>query len=183
MKRSDSPFVQYCNELLSLGYLYPGQFFAAITQSAWGCLHSVEWNGGMVECFIGKYLIIQHVLYSEQWALRCVLCMHCWLDGWLVRLVLHCMNFELWPRPGYTFTLWCMQGNQAPQYVTHSFFTYCITTIRQRKEFSYNCPGICLLMSLVWAGKSWTTTLGGMCSISGLKLGHTALTQGRLQWK
>ena len=40
-------------------------------------------------------------------------CMHCWLDGWLARLVLYCMNFELWPRPGYTFTLWCMQGNQA----------------------------------------------------------------------
>ena len=145
------------------------------------------WNYGMLH---RTYLIIQHVLYSEQWALRCVLCMHCWLDGWLVRLVLHCINFELWPRPGYTFTLWCMQGNQAPQYVSHlitnchfSFSTYCMSTIRQRKEFSYNHPGICLLVSSVWAGKSWTTTLGGMCSISRLKLGHTALTQGRLQWK
>ena len=113
-----------------------------------------------------------------------------WLAGWLATLVLHCMNFELWPRAGYTFTLWCMQGNQAPQYVSRlitnyhfSFFTYCMSTIRQRKEFSYNRPGICLLMSSVWAGKIWTTTLGGMCSISGLKLGHTALTQGRLQWK
>jgi len=28
--------------------------------------------------------------------------MHCWLDGWLARLVLHCMIFELSPRPGYT---------------------------------------------------------------------------------
>ena len=54
------------------------------------------WNGGMLH---RTYLIIQHVLYSEQWALCCVLCMHCWLDGWLARLVLHCMNFELWPRP------------------------------------------------------------------------------------
>ena len=80
----------------------------------------VEWTTGMVECFIGHtYVIIQHVLYSEQWALCCVLCMHCWLDGWLARLVLHCMNFELWARPGYTFTLWCMPGNQAPQYVSH----------------------------------------------------------------
>ena len=35
------------------------------------------WNGGMLHrTYI--YLIIQHVLYSEQWALRCVLCMHCW---------------------------------------------------------------------------------------------------------
>ena len=79
----------------------------------------VEWNSGMDYWNGGMpyktYLIIQHVLYSEQWALRCVLCMHWWLDGWL----LHCMNFELWPRPGYTFTLWCMQGNQAPQYVSH----------------------------------------------------------------
>ena len=33
------------------------------------------WNGGMLH---RTYLIIQHVLYSEQWALRCVLCMHCW---------------------------------------------------------------------------------------------------------
>jgi len=114
-------------------------------------------------------------------------CMHCWLDGWLV---LHCMNFELCPRPGYTFTLWCMQGIQAPQYVSHliaschfSFFKYCMTIIRQRNEFSYNCPGICLLMSSVWAGKSRTTAFGGMGSISGLKLGHTALKQGRLQWK
>jgi len=74
------------------------------------------WNGGMLH---RTYLIIQHVLYSEHLALRCVLCMHCWLDGWLARLVLHCMNFELWPRPGYTFTLRCMQGNQAPQYVSH----------------------------------------------------------------
>ena len=59
------------------------------------------WNGGMLH---RTYLIIQHVLYSEQWALRCVLCMHCWLDGWLDRLVLHCMNFELWSRPWYTFS-------------------------------------------------------------------------------
>ena len=93
------------------------------------------WNGGMLH---RTYLTIQHVLYSEQWALRCVLCMHCWLDGWLARLVLHCMNFELWPRPGYTFTRWCMQTNQAPQYVLHlitnchfSFFTYCMSTIRR----------------------------------------------------
>ena len=49
------------------------------------------WNGGMRH---RTYLIIQHVLYSEQWALRCVLCMYCWLDGWLARLVLHCMNFD-----------------------------------------------------------------------------------------
>jgi len=55
----------------------------------------VEWTTGMVECFIGHtYVIIQHVLYSEQWAVCCVLCMHCWLDGWLARLVLHCMNFD-----------------------------------------------------------------------------------------
>ena len=98
----------------------------------------VEWNGGMDYWNGGMlhrtYLIIQHVLYSEQWALRCVLCMRCWRDGWLARLVLHCMNFELWPRPGYTFTLQFMQGNQAPQYVSHlitnchfSFFTYCMT--------------------------------------------------------
>ena len=32
--------------------------------------------------------------FNEQWALCRVLCMHCWLDGWLVRLVLHCMNFD-----------------------------------------------------------------------------------------
>jgi len=38
------------------------------------------WNGGMLHW---TYLIIQYVLYSEKWALRCVLCMHCWLDGWL----------------------------------------------------------------------------------------------------
>jgi len=93
------------------------------------------WNGGML---YRTYLNIQHVLYSEQWALRSVLCMHCWLDGWLGRLILHCMNFELWSRPGYTFTLWCMQGNQAPQYVSHliinchfSFFTYCMSTIKR----------------------------------------------------
>ena len=105
----------------------------------------IQWNGivewtttGMVECFIGQsYLIIQHVLYSEQWALRCALCMHCWLDGWLARLVLHCMNFE--PRPRYTFTRWCMQGIQAPQYVSHlitnchfSFLTYCTRVYNQK---------------------------------------------------
>ena len=76
-----------------------------------GCLHLVEWNGGMewwngmVEWNSGMdywtggmlhrtYLIIQHVSFNEQWALCRVLCMHCWLDGWLVRLVLHCMNFD-----------------------------------------------------------------------------------------
>jgi len=68
-------------------------------------LNSVEWNSGMDYWNSGilhrTYLIIQHVLYSEQWALHCVLCMHCWLDGWLATLVMHCMNFELWPRPGY----------------------------------------------------------------------------------
>ena len=106
-----------------------------------------------------------------------------WLDSWLARLVLHCMNFELWPRLGYTFTLWCMQGNQAPQYVSHLiknchffFFTYCMSTIRQRKELSYNCPGICLLMSSVWTGKSWTTTLGGMCPSSACKEHSVELT-------
>ena len=41
------------------------------------------WNGGMLP---RTYLIIQYVLFSEQRALRCVLCMHCWLDGWLARL-------------------------------------------------------------------------------------------------
>ena len=155
----------------------------------------VEWNSGMDYwsrnggMLHRTYLIIQHVLYSEQWALLCVLCMHCWLDGWLARLVLHCMNFELWPRPGYTFTLWCMQGNQAQQYISHLItnchfsFSHTVGLQSDKEEFSYNCPGICPLMSSVWAGKSWTTTLGGMCSISGLKLGHTALTQGRLQWK
>ena len=34
------------------------------------------WNSGMLH---RTYLIIQHVLYSE--SIRCVLCMHCWLDG------------------------------------------------------------------------------------------------------
>ena len=108
-----------------------------------GCLHLVEWNSGMDYWNCGMLHrtsnhIIQHVLYSEQWALHCA-CMHCWLDSWLARLVLHCMNFELWPRPGYTFTLWCMQGNQAPQYVSHlitnchlSFFTYCTSTVSRR---------------------------------------------------
>jgi len=48
------------------------------------------WNGGML---YRTYLIIQHVLYSEQWALRCVF-LHALLDGWLDRLVLHCMNFD-----------------------------------------------------------------------------------------
>ena len=50
------------------------------------------WNGGLLH---RTYLIVQHVLYSEQCALYCVLCVHCWLDGWLARIVLHCMNFEL----------------------------------------------------------------------------------------
>ena len=64
--------------------------------------------------------------------------MHCWLDGWLARLVLHYMNFELWPRPGYRFTRYCMQGNPAPQCVSHlitncyfSFFKKCMSTIRR----------------------------------------------------
>ena len=51
------------------------------------------WYGGMLHRI---YLIIQHVLYSEQWVL-------CWF---LARLVLHCTNFELWPRPDFTFWLY-----------------------------------------------------------------------------
>jgi len=47
----------------------------------------VEWNSGMDYWNGGilyrTYLIIQQVLYNEQQALRCVLCMHCWLDGWV----------------------------------------------------------------------------------------------------
>ena len=61
--------------------------------------------------------------------------MHCWLDSWLARLVLHCMNFELWPRPGYTFTLWCMQGNQAPQYVSH-LITNCPFSFLHTDEYN-----------------------------------------------
>jgi len=80
------------------------------------------WNGGMLH---RTYQVIQHVLYSEhvQWALRCVLCMHYWLDGWLARLVLHCMNFELWPRPGYTFChTVCEKGKMT---IVMKYETYC----------------------------------------------------------
>ena len=44
-----------------------------------GCLHSVEWNGGMVECFIGH-------TYSclVQWTVNSMLCsLHALLAGWL----------------------------------------------------------------------------------------------------
>jgi len=41
----------------------------------------MEWNSGMDHWSGGMlhrtYLIIQRVLYSEQWALCCVLGMHC----------------------------------------------------------------------------------------------------------
>jgi len=90
-------------------------------------------------------------------------------NGWLARLVLHCMNFELWPRPGYAFTLWCMQGKQAPQYVSHLitnchffFFTYCMSTIRQKKG-QLKSPWHLHSYEL---SVGWTTTLGGICSIS-----------------
>ena len=77
-----------------------------------------------------------------------------WLDSWLARLVLHCMNFELWPRLGYTFTLWCMQGNQAPQYVSHLIknchFSFSHTVwVQSDKEKSL--VTIALAFAFLWA--------------------------------
>ena len=121
----------------------------------------VDWNTGMEYWNSGML---------QQWALRCVLCMHCWLDGWLASwtlVVLHCMNFD----PGQDTPLLSGACKATKHHsMSHtwllklSFFLFHI----QRKEFNYNRPGICLLMSSVWAGRSWTTTVRGMCSISGL---------------
>ena len=57
----------------------------------------VEWTTGMVECFIGH--TYNHPACVVQWVnseLYAVFfaCTAGW-NGWLARLVLHCMNFEL----------------------------------------------------------------------------------------
>ena len=76
-----------------------------------------------------------------------VLCMHCWLAGWLARLVLHCMNFELWPRPGYKPTKYHSMSHALLQIIIFPFsHTAWVQSDKEKSSVT-----IALAFAFLWA--------------------------------
>ena len=103
----------------------------------------VEWTTGMVECFIGH--TYNHPACVVQWVnselyICCVLCMH------QARIRLYSLAHERQPSTTVCLTL--------DYKLSFSLFHILYEYNQTKEKFSYNRPGICILMSSMWAGKS-----------------------------